>query len=105
MSSFSKVAIDCFVDVATVRYSVPSALVGRRVDVLVGDGEVIVYEGSVVVARHRRGTEPHTRVVDPAHFAGLWRPADAPTVVESVLAPLGRTLDDYAAIVDAGGVA
>jgi hypothetical protein len=37
-----KVSSDCFVDVDTVRYSVPHALVRRSVEIVVGDAEVVV---------------------------------------------------------------
>jgi len=94
-----RVAIDCFVDVDTVRYSVPHALVRRTVEVCVGDDEVVITHGAEVVARHRRSSEPHSRVVIPAHFDGLWRRRDADEELMPVLAPLGRSLDDYAAVI------
>lgn len=68
-----RVAADCFVDVDTIRYSVPYALVRRTVEVLVGDSEVTIFDGTKEVARHRRSSEPHARIVDAAHFNGLWR--------------------------------
>ena len=92
-----RVAADCFVDVDTVRYSVPHRLVRRSVQVLVGDDEVVVFDGAVVVARHPRCDEPHRRVVDPAHFEGLCRVTTADHVVTTPLAPYGRSLADYAA--------
>lgn len=98
-----KVATDCFVDVGTVRYSVPHALIRRSVEVLVGEDTVrILYRGSEV-ARHRRSTEPHDCVVDPSHYDGLLRRADAPASNEpSTLEATGRSLDDYEAIVGGG---
>ena len=96
-----KVAIDCFVDVDTVRYSVPHALVKRVVEVLVGDAEVIIFDGTHVVARHRRSNEPYARVIDARHFDGLWRRADAPSTEMTSLPP-GRTLADYAAVIGEG---
>jgi transposase len=96
-----KVAIDCFVDVDTVRYSVPHALVKRAVEVLVGDVEVIVFDGAQVVARHRRSNEPHSRIIDPRHFDGLWRRADAASTETTPLPP-GRSLADYAAVIGGG---
>lgn len=68
-----KVAADCFVDVDTIRYSVPHRLVRAQVEVLVGDDEVVVFDGTAVVARHVRSREPHARVVDKQHFEGLCR--------------------------------
>ena len=94
-----RVASDCFVDVDTVRYSVPHRLVRKSVQVLVGDEEVIVYDGSEIVARHARCFEPHRRIVEPAHFAGLCRVDAAETVVAS-LASYGRSLAAYAAAVE-----
>ena len=94
-----RVAIDCFVDVDTVRYSVPHALVKRTVEVLVGDDEVLIFDGSSVVARHRRSFEPHSRVIDPSHFDGLWRRPDEEAVGITPLPP-GRSLADYAAAIE-----
>jgi transposase len=93
-----RVASDCFVDVDTVRYSVPHRLVRRTVEVLVGEEDVRIFHDGQEVARHRRSLEPHARIVEPSHYDGLWRREPAP-VEESTLAPLGRTLDEYAAIV------
>ena len=92
-----KVASDCFVDVDTVRYSVPHRLVGRMLEVVVGDNEVVVFDGAERVARHARCKEPHQRVVDAAHFEGLHRVTASTRVTSTVLAPYGRSLADYAA--------
>jgi transposase len=96
-----RVASDCFVDVDTIRYSVPYRLVRRSVEVLVGDSEVTVFDGSTVVARHARCSEPHRRVVDPRHLDGLYRPPrdDSPAPTTS---PLARSLEVYAAHVGGG---
>jgi hypothetical protein len=96
-----RVALDAFVDVDTVRYSVPHRLVRDRVEVLVEDRLVRIFHGTQMVATHARSTEPFARVVDVAHYAGLWRPAlgDAST---PGLTLLGRDLADYAAVVDGG---
>jgi transposase len=95
-----RVALDAFVDVDTVRYSVPHRLVRDHVDVVVHDERVEIRHGTEVVATHARSTEPFARVIDPAHYAGLWRAtASSPT---AALAGLGRDLGDYAAVV-AGG--
>lgn len=90
------VATDCFVDVDTIRYSVPHALVRRRVEVLVGDDEVVIFDGNKVVARHRRGREPYERVADSRHFEGLYRRAEAEALPAP---PLARSLDEYAACI------
>jgi hypothetical protein len=94
-----KVATDCFVDVDTVRYSVPHALVRQVVEVLVGDDEVRVFAGNVVVARHRRSLEPFSRIVEPGHLAGLWRPSQQAAVESSSFLQTGRSLADYAAVI------
>lgn len=92
-----RVATDCFVDVDTVRYSVPHRLVRRKLEVLVAEHEVTVYDGTVIVARHRRCFEPYTRVVDPAHFEGIYRQRDdAKTVASSVLS---CSLEAYASCI------
>jgi hypothetical protein len=97
-----RVASDCFADVDTIRYSVPHRLVRHTVEVLVGDDEVIVYDGEQVVARHRRGTEPYQRIVDPAHFVGLYRrdvSFEEVACDEVAVSPYGRSLDAYAEFV------
>jgi hypothetical protein len=96
-----RVALDAFVDVDTVRYSVPHRLVRDHVEIVVEDQLVRIFHGPELVATHVRSTEPFACVVDGAHYAGLWRSAldDAQTLG---LALLGRDLADYAAVVDGG---
>lgn len=96
-----RVANDCFVDVDTIRYSVPFRLVRSTVEVLVDVHEVLIFDGPIEVARHRRHSEPHQRIADPRHFEGIFRNRDDATVVAS--SPIGRSLADYAACV--GGAA
>jgi transposase len=96
-----RVATDCFVDVDTIRYSVPHRFVKRTVEVLVADVDVVVFDGRIEVARHRRHFEPHQRVVDPRHFDGLYRQREEAEAVAS--SPIGRSLDVYAECV--GGAA
>jgi hypothetical protein len=80
--------------------------VRRSVEVLVGEAEVRVYYGGDVVAVHARSREPFRRVLDPAHLDGLWKRTETIVELPAVLAPHGRSLEDYGAIVDAlGGVA
>jgi transposase len=98
-----RVAHDAFVDVATVRYSVPHRLVRDHVEVAIDEATVRVFHGTALVATHARSREPFARVVDPAHFAGLWRVTpEAPAAPVSSLAPLGRSLADYAAVIGGG---
>jgi transposase len=98
-----RVAHDSYVDVDTVRYSVPHRLVRDRVEVVVAETEVRIYHGTALVATHLRSSEPHAIVTDPAHFAGLWRPQVANAFEpEGTLAAMGRTLAEYAAVVEGG---
>jgi transposase len=96
-----RVATDCFVDVDTIRYSVPHRLVRCTVEVLVGEHEVVIFDGHIEVARHRRHTEPHQRVADARHFEGIFRQRDEAEVIAS--SPIGRSLAEYADCV--GGAA
>jgi hypothetical protein len=93
-----RVAHDAFVDVETVRYSVPYHLVREHVEVAVGDDTVRIFHGTTLVATHRRVREPYARVLEPAHVAGLWRvaPTDTSGGDAAPLAALGRSLDAYA---------
>jgi transposase len=96
-----RVATDCFVDVDTIRYSVPHRLVRSQVEVLVAEHEVVIFDGRIEVARHRRGHEPHERIADPKHFEGIYRQRDeAETFARS---PIGRGLEAYADVI--GGAA
>jgi transposase len=100
-----RVANDALVDVDTVRYSVPHRLVRESVEVAVGATEVRIFRGAALVATHRRSLEPHSVVRDQAHYAGLWRSSAPPqeptpkTAAPSPLGALGRSLEDYAAVV------
>lgn len=96
-----RVSNDSFVDIDTVRYSVPFRLVRAELDVLVGDDAVEIFHGAERVARHARSSEPHARIVESAHFDGLWRRTPTPVVTTgSPLRAMGRSLDDYAAAME-----
>jgi transposase len=95
-----RVASDCFVNIDTVRYSVPHRLVHRRLEVLVAEHEVLIYEGKEVIARHRRCFEPHQRVIDPSHFEGIYRQREDARAAAST--PMSRSLDEYASCVGGG---
>lgn len=99
-----RVATDAFVDVDTVRYSVPHRLVRDQVDVVLDEQTVTILHGPTVVATHTRSSEPFARVVDPTHYDGLWRrPATDPEPTPAhALALLGRDLAEYAAIITGG---
>jgi transposase len=100
-----RVANDSFIDIDTVRYSVPHRLVRDHVEALLAPAEVRIFHGQNLVAVHARSYEPHARVVDAAHFEGLWRQPAVENVVPIAepLAALGRSLGDYAAAI--GGAA
>lgn len=99
-----RVATDALVDLDTVRYSVPHRLVRDHVEVVVEAEQVQVFHGSTLVATHRRSHEPYSRIIDPTHYAGLWRTATAtPVATTTPLAALGRQLEDYAAALTGGG--
>jgi hypothetical protein len=93
------VASDAFVDVETVRYSVPYQLVRDHVDVAIDEQTVRIFHGSDLVATHARSREPFARVVEPAHLAGLWRVTTVREPVGDTLAALGRSLAEYEAVV------
>ena len=102
------------------RYSVPFAWVGRSVEVRVTAREVVILGEGAEVARHLRGTEARL-LLDGSHYEGEstdWvqrptplgrrarqqlalRPGPPPTAV-AVPAdpPAGRSLDDYARLVE-----
>lgn len=96
-----RVSNDAFVDVDTVRYSVPHRLVRSHVEVDVGEQRVRIFEGATLIAEHQRAREPHAIVLDPAHHAGLWRSAMTASPA-TTLSEMGRSLEDYAAVI--GGV-
>jgi hypothetical protein len=65
---------------------------------------VRVFRGGKVVATHARSKEPHSKVVDPSHYDGLWRKKnnddEEPSEGRGTLGELGRSLSEYAALVD-----
>jgi len=94
-----RVASDAFVDVETVRYSVPYQLVRDHVEVAIDEQTVRIFHGTAVVATHARSREPFARVVEPAHLAGLWRVTTPGRPVDETLSALGRSLAAYEAVV------
>jgi transposase len=94
-----RVASDAFVDVETVRYSVPYQLVRDHVDVAIDEQTVRIFHGTDLVATHARSREPFARIVEPAHLAGLWRVTTPHAPVGDTLAALGRSLAEYEAVV------
>ena len=94
-----RVASDAFVDVETVRYSVPYQLVRDHVDVAIDEQTVRIFHGTDLVATHARSREPFARIVEPAHLAGLWRVTTPHEPVGDTLSALGRSLAEYEAVV------
>lgn len=98
-----RVSTDCFVDIDTVRYSVPYRHVREAVEVLVEREWVEVYLRGDRIARHARSYEPYAVVRDPAHFEGLFRRgAPTPTAAEPPADPVARPLTIYAELVEGG---
>lgn len=97
-----RVANDALVDIDTIRYSVPHRLVRAHVEVQLGEDEVRIFYGAELVATHRRSVEPHARVIDPSHWAGLWKQEITEPPAESPLKALGRSLQDYADLIERG---
>ncbi len=97
-----RVALDAFVDVDTVRYSVPHRLVRDHVEVVVEDQRVRIFHG----APAGRDARPIDRAVCPRGRCGPLRRAVALGAGRRrrhpALALLGRDLADYAAVVDGG---
>jgi transposase len=98
-----RVSTDCFVDIDTVRYSVPYHHVRETVEVVVEVERVEVYLRGARIARHARSYEPHAIVRDPAHFEGLFRRgAPRPTTAEPPEDPVARPLTISAELVEGG---
>jgi transposase len=100
-----RVSADCFVDVDTIRYSVPHRHVREHVEVVVGTEHVEVWLRGTSIASHARSFEPGAWIRDPAHFQGLYRPETTPTTVPTGPPqpnPAARPLSAYTAIVEGG---
>jgi transposase len=100
-----RVSADCFVDIDTIRYSVPHRHVREYVDVVVGLDRVEVWLRGTRVASHARSFEPGAWVRDPAHFEGLYRSETTRTPTQASTPgpnPAARPLSAYAAIVEGG---
>lgn len=100
-----RVSTDCFVDIDTVRYSVPFRHVRETVEAVIKEEKVEIWLRGTCIANHARCREPHTMVRNPAHFEGLFRRlADAQAVASPVPStnPVGRPLAIYAELVEGG---
>ena len=99
-----RVSADCFVDIDTIRYSVPHRHVREHVEVVVGQRRVEVWLRGTRIASHARSFEPGAWVRDPAHFEGLYRRRRRALHDNSEPArqSRGRPLSAYTAIVEGG---
>jgi transposase len=95
-----RVSADCFVDIDTIRYSVPHRHVREFVEVVVGLERVEVWLRGLRIASHARSFEPGTWVRDPAHFEGLYRPEATRATTPMPPHPATRPLSAYTAIVE-----
>lgn len=85
--------------VASVRYSVPSALVGRRVEAVTYDGQVRVYNlDGDLVAQHRQLTAGEASILDEHYPTPRKPPSRGPrarTEVEKVFLALGKPAEAF----------
>jgi transposase len=100
-----RVSADCFVDIDTIRYSVPYRHVRETVEVVIKEKDVEIWLRGICIAKHDRCHEPRALVRNPAHFEGLFRrtagtqaPASSPQAADSVCRPLAI----YAELVEGG---
>jgi transposase len=100
-----RVSADCFVDIDTIRYSVPYRHVRETVEVVVKEEEVEIWLRGTCIAKHARCHEPHALVRNPAHFEGLFRRvagAQVPVPSPPAANPVCRPLSIYAELVEGG---
>jgi hypothetical protein len=71
------VAADALVAIAAGRYSVPVRYVGQTVDVRETATHYVIVAGGTCIAQHAKAGR-HAVVMEPAHYAGLLRPAASP---------------------------
>ena len=105
-----RVQADCCIEVDGNAYSVPWRLIGERVRVTVTAGEIRIAHGSHDVAAHALSSGRRSRVIDPAHFAGVAGAYDRPVRAAPGTAPaaappapaLLRPLAEYEAAIGGG---
>jgi transposase len=85
---FRRVQSDGCVEVDTNHYSVPWKHIGKHVVVHILDGKTRILHDGGVLAVHDTVSPSRTRVVDPAHLAGLARRDDTPAATGSLQRPL-----------------
>ena len=100
-----RVNADCFVDIDTIRYSVPYRHVRKTVEVVVKEENVEIWLCGICIAKHARCHEPHASVRNPAHFEGLFRRGASTQASATALPdanPVCRPLSIYAELVEGG---
>jgi transposase len=100
-----RVSTDCFVDIDTIRYSVPYRHVRQTVEVVVKEEEVEIWLRGTCIAKHMRSREPRAWVRNPVHFEGLfrrWADTLASAPASPVANPVCRPLAIYAELVEGG---
>jgi transposase len=100
-----RVSTDCFVDIDTIRYSVPYRHIRETVEVVVKEEEVEIWLRGTCIAKHPRGHEPHALVRNPTHFEGLFRRtagAQDSASSEPTANPVCRPLSIYTEVVEGG---
>ena len=69
------VAWDCYIDVHSNRYSVPTTLAGQRVLIRIGLDETLrIYHAEQLIATHHLQLRQQGWVTLPEHHAPLWQP-------------------------------
>jgi transposase len=100
-----RVSADCFVDIDTIRYSVPYRHVRETVEAVIKEKEVEIWLRGICIAKHERCHEPRALVRNPAHFEGLFRRvvgAQATAPSPPAADPSCRPLSIYAELVEGG---
>jgi transposase len=104
-----RVPADALVAIAAGRYSVPVQYVGTTVTVAATATHYEISSGTTLIARHLKRPR-FTVTMEPAHYAGLLRPAGAaarPPQADPAYRPFGevavRDLAIYAELVEVGG--
>lgn len=96
-----RVGNDAFVNLNTVRYSVPSQYVGSWVSIQVDETSVVVYHHQTCIATHPICKEPHELVIQAEHHQALYTKKvamipieESPCIHPSPLEKMGRSLKE-----------
>lgn len=97
-----RVTPDCRVTFENNTYSLPPRFVGQWLTLRASPVEVSVYDGPIMVARHRRSYESHQDILDPEHARALLsrkRRASATTLQRLFLALAPETKEYLSGLV------